>query len=162
MRFPLSTATRRRLETQGFIGLDDASLSAVEPWLRLSPALCTLFIALGTAIASPVMLTGIMVIAMLGTILPVHPFDLIYNYGLRFVTRTPSLPHNGAPRRFACGMAAVWLAATAFAFASGAAQLGYVLGGILAIVGFIVSSTHFCIPSTIYRLLFHPNVRHKT
>jgi hypothetical protein len=34
----VSPVIRRRLETQGFVGLDDAALAEVESWLRLSPA----------------------------------------------------------------------------------------------------------------------------
>ena len=93
-------------------------------------------------------------IAALGGILPVHPFDLIYNYGLRHLTGTQPLPRNGAPTRFSCGVAGVWLVATALAFEFGVAWLGYLLGGVLTSIGVIVSVTHFCIPSLIYQLLF--------
>ena len=48
---PPTFGTRRRLETQGFVGLSDAELAEAERWLRLTPALCTVFIALGTALA---------------------------------------------------------------------------------------------------------------
>ena len=36
----LSTTARRRLEMQGFVGYDDATLAEVNLWLRLAPALC--------------------------------------------------------------------------------------------------------------------------
>jgi hypothetical protein len=44
---------RRRLEAQGFCGLDDATLEEVGPWLRWSPALCTLFMTAGVGLDSP-------------------------------------------------------------------------------------------------------------
>jgi hypothetical protein len=150
----VSPIIRKRLETQGFRGLDDATLSEVEPWLRFSPALCTTLIGLSTVLASKTILWAMVPIAALGAIFRRHPFDLIYNYGLRYLTRTRSLPPNGAPRRFACGMAAVWLVVTAWAFQSGAMMAGYVLGGMLTTVGAITSVSHFCIPSTIYGFLF--------
>ena len=37
----LSSTTRRRLAMQGFIGLDDAALAEIGPWLRLTPAICS-------------------------------------------------------------------------------------------------------------------------
>jgi predicted ester cyclase len=93
-------------------------------------------------------------IAALGGIFPRHPFDLIYNYRIRYLTGTQPLPRNRAPSRFACGMAAVGLVGTALAFGRGVAWLGYLLGGMLTVVAAIVSITHFCIPSTIYQFLF--------
>ena len=90
----------------------------------------------------------------LGALMPFHPFDLLYNYGARYITGTRSLPHHGPQRRFACGIAFVWLIATGWAFHSGAATLGYVLGVPLILVAALVSITHFCIPSLIYNTLF--------
>ena len=150
----ISPTTRKRLEMQGFVCTEDPAFARVAPWLRLTPALCTATMALGTALASPVILGVLMLIAEAGAIFTVHPFDLIYNHGLRRLTGTQPLPQNGAPRRFACGVAAVWLAATAFAFGSGSTTLGYVLGSVLTAVAAVVSVSHFCLPSLIYTRLF--------
>lgn len=150
----ISAVTRSRLETQGYVCTDDLQFEKVAPWVRFTPAICTVLMGSGTALASTPLLWALAPIAALGAIFPVHPFDLIYNYGVRYLTGTGPLPKNGAPRRFACGLAAVWLAATALAFGSGAMLAGYILGGILTAVAFIVSVSHFCIPSLIYGLLF--------
>jgi hypothetical protein len=149
-----SPIVRRRLEVQGFVGLDDETLAQVAPWLRLSPALCSVLMGLGTALASPSLLWVTMGFALLGAVLPFHPFDLLYNYGIRRWTGTPRLPPNGVPRRFACGMAAAWLAGTALAFQAGANAVGYVLGAVLTAVGVLVSATDICVPSLTYRALF--------
>ncbi len=150
----ISATTRRRLEIQGFVGLDDDLLSEVSPWLRFSPALCTLLMGLGTVLASSLILWAVVPIATLGAVFRVHPFDLFYNYGIRHLTGTRPLPPNGAPRRFACVVAALWLAATAWAFQAGALIVGYILGSVLTLVALIVSTTDFCIPSLIYRTMF--------
>ena len=150
----IAPATRRRLEIQGFVGIDDATLAEVAPWLRFSPAVCTVWMATGTVLASPVLLWTLAAIALLGAILPFHPFDLAYDLGIRHLARTRRLPRNGPPRRFACALAAVWLAATGWAFNSGATVTGYVLGGLLTAVAALVSTTDICIPSLVYRALF--------
>jgi hypothetical protein len=49
---------------------------------------------------------------------------------------------------------AVWLIVTGWAFQSGAIVTGYVLGGMLTLVGLLVSTTDICIPSLIYRTMF--------
>ena len=47
-------ATRRRcrIEMQGFTGLDDRTIQQIDPWIRLAPALCMVWTAVGTAIAA--------------------------------------------------------------------------------------------------------------
>jgi hypothetical protein len=160
MRMVIETV-RRRLAAQGYCDLDEAALREIGPWLRWSPALCTSAMAVGTALASPVILLGLALFAALGAVLNRHPFDYIYNGLIRRVTKTRPLPPHAAQRRFACGMAAVWLIGTALAFHSGARQLGYLLGGTLTAVALTVSATHFCIPSLIYNSLFTRTTKRK-
>lgn len=149
----VSAVIRSRLEAQGFCGLDDATLEEIGPWLRWSPALCTLLMAAGVLLKSPMVIWGLAAVALVGALLPFHPFDLLYNYGARYLTGTRVLPH-GPQRRFACGVATVWLLATGWAFHAGAVIPGYALGVPLILVAALVSTTHFCIPSLIYNTLF--------
>ena len=151
---PESSEVRTRLEAQGFCGLDDAALRELAPWLRWSPAICTLVMAVGIATKSPTVLWALAGIAFLGALLPFHPFDLLYNYGVRYLTGTRPLPHQGPQRRFACGVATIWLVATGWAFHVGSVMLGFILGIPLLLVAALVSITHFCIPSFIYNTLF--------
>ena len=150
----LTAATRRRLDIQGFERVDDAALAPVAPWLRLAFGLCAVMAGVGTAIASPLTLLLLVPIAALAALLPVHPFDLVYNYGIRFITGTSPLPRRGAPSRFACGLGAAWLVATAWVFNAGHPRLGYLLGGLLTGVALLVSTTDVCIPSLVYRSIF--------
>ena len=150
----LSPTTRRRLEIQGFVDVEERTLAETASWLRLALALCTVMAAAGTALGSPMVLWSLVPIAALAAAFPVHPFDLLYNHGLRRLTGTGPLPRRGAPSRFACGLGAVWLMVTAWAFQSGAMVAGYALGGMLTFVGLLVSTTDICIPSLIYRTLF--------
>jgi len=152
--YSLSATTRRRLEIQGFVGLDDQTLATAGPWLRLAFALCTVLAAIGTLFASPLILWALVPIAALAAIFPVHPFDLLYNHGVRHLTGTGPLPKRGAPTRFACGLGAVWLLAAGWAFHSGHWMIGYGLGGALVVVGLLVSTTDICIPSLLYRSIF--------
>jgi hypothetical protein len=151
---PAPAVVRRRIEAQGFRDLDDAALAEIGPWLRWSPALCAVFMAIGTILSSPPVLWALAAVALLGAVSPAHPFDLFYNRVVRHLTGTRPLPHHGPQRRFACGLAAAWLAGTGLAFHQGAAPLGYVLGGTLTVVAAIVGTTQFCIPSLVYNTLF--------
>lgn len=148
---PMSAMRRRLLDIQGFDEVDDVTLARTEQWLRLAPALCGVIAAVGTALASAPILWGLAAIAALGAVLPFHPFDLIYNAGIRRVTGAPALPQNRAPRRFACGLGAIWLAATGVLFVMDLTVAGYVLGGTLVAMATLVATTHVCIPSMIFR-----------
>lgn len=149
-----NSTVRNRLEAQGFCGLDDATLDELAPWLRWSPVLCTLIMITGVAMQSPIVLWALASAAFLGALLPFHPFDLLYNYGARHLTGTRPLPHQGPQRRFACGIATLWLIGTGWAFHGGANMLGYALGVPLILVAALVSTTHICIPSMIYNAIF--------
>jgi hypothetical protein len=156
MAYPLTARRLRRLDIQGFDSVAEEQLAEVAPWLRLAYALCALLAGIGTAAASPMFLVGLSIIALLGAVLPVHPFDLIYNLGIRRLTVTGPLPKRGAPVRFACGMGAIWMLGTAWAFSAGHATLGYVLGFALSGVALLVGITDICVPSMMYRAIFGP------
>ncbi len=153
----MSAATqtiRERIEAQGFCDLSDESYAQFNYPLRLSPAICMIWAAVGTALASPGILWALVPFAALGAILPGHPFDVLYNHGLRHLFGMPHLPRYGARRRFACAMATAMLVAAAWAFQAGMPVLGAILGWSLVAAAFVNVSTGFCIPSFIVRLLF--------
>jgi hypothetical protein len=146
----MTPVTAQRLSVQGF-NVDEDWLAEVAPWLRMTPALCATVTAVGTVLASPAIFFALATTAFLGTVLPFHPFDLIYNFGLRFVVGTRPLPPNRAPRRFACGIATVWLVATGLLFLNGAMAVAYALGVMFVLVAGLVATTDICIPSIIYQ-----------
>jgi hypothetical protein len=149
----LTPRTSRLLEIQGF-DIVDEQLARAAPWLRLSFGLCALLGGLGTVLASPAILLLLAPLAAQAAASPVHPFDLIYNYGIRRLTATDPLPRRGVPSRFGCGIGAVFLLITAWAFSAGHVVAGYALGGTLTIVALLVSTTDICIPSMVYRSIF--------
>jgi hypothetical protein len=154
MKRTLTPRTRRLLDIQGFDGIDVQELAPVAPWLRLAFGLCGVFGGIGTLLASPGILLVLSLIAAVAAASPVHPFDLIYNHGIRHITGTGPLPRRGAPTRFGCGMGAVLVLVTAWAFSAGHPVVGYALGGGLTFVVLLVSTTDICIPSLIYRSIF--------
>ena len=154
MKDQLSATTRHRLNIQGFDSIPDDTLAPVASWLRLAFAFCAALAAIGTITASTAVLGTLVVIAALAALFPVHPFDLIYNHGIRHITGTEALPKRGAPTRFACGVGVFWLLAVIWAFGAGQQLAGYVLGGLLTLVALLVSTTDICIPSMIYQAIF--------
>jgi hypothetical protein len=142
------------LDIQGFDTVNVRELAPVARWLRLAFGLCALLAGVGTVLASPPVLLALAPLAALAAASPVHPFDLIYNSGIRHLTGTGPLPRRGAPSRFGCGVGAVMLLVTAWAFSGGHAAVGYALGGVLTLVALLVSTTDVCIPSMVYRSIF--------
>ncbi len=146
--------SRRQLEMQGFLGLTDSEIVIFEPWLKLAPALCMLWAHAASAMQSPAAFVTLALIAAAGAVMPQHPFDLPYNLKLRHLFGTPRLPRYGTPRRFACAVASVWLAAAGAAFAMGLPSVGVGLGIAFVFASAVPTFTGFCIPSWIFGKLF--------
>jgi hypothetical protein len=142
---------RQRLEMQGFHGLDDQAISELGPWLRLTPAICALLVAVATVLGSVPLLIALGATALFGAVFPRHPFDILYNYGARYIAGTRALPPNQAPRRFACAFATLWLALTTWAFAAGAILAGRILGAMFVGVALVPVLTDFCVPSFLFQ-----------
>jgi hypothetical protein len=145
--------TRKYLQIQGHY-LDDEALAEIGPWMRWPYVLCSTMVIVGVVLASPWVIWTLAAIAAGTVFLPSHPFNYIYNYGVRHLTGTRPLPPSTAQGKFACGVGAAWLVGIGIAFFVGATTVGYVLGGVLAAVATLVASTHVCIPSMIYNALF--------
>jgi len=145
---------RRNIEAQGFCGLDDETCAKINYPLRLSPAICMVWAGVGTALASPRILLALVPFAALGAILPGHPFDVLYNLGLRHLLGTPALPRYGVRRRFACALATIMILAAAWSFEAGMPLVGHVVGWSLVAAAFANVSLGFCVPSFIVRIFF--------
>lgn len=149
----VSGAVRENIRAQGFCGLADETYAQINYPLRLAPAICMLWAAVGTALSSPTILWALAPFAALGAIFTSHPFDVLYNHGLRHYLGTPPLPRYGFRRRFACALATLMLIVAAGGFQYGMPLVGSVLGWSLVAAAFVNVSTGFCIPSFIVKLV---------
>ena len=149
----LAPRTARWLEIQGFNCSRRPDADDLVPWLRFSPGLTTGVVVLGTVMASPLVLGALSLVTGTCAVTPRHPFDLVYDRAVRPVTGTLAIPRTPVPRRFACGIATVWLVTTAVSFWVGAVLLGNALGAVLVLLGALVATSHRCVGSLVYRLL---------
>ena len=145
---------RENIQAQGFCGLDDKTYAQINYPLRLSPAICMLWTTVGTALASPMILWALAPFAALGAILPGHPFDVFYNYGLRHLMGTPVLPRYRARRRLACAFATTLIVIAAWGFQAGMPRAGQIAGWALVAGTFVNVSTGVCGPALIVRIFF--------
>jgi len=150
----LARWSRGCLTMQGYGDLDDRERRSLWLGLRFSMALCFAGIALGTILASPVLLLAMAATAGVGGFVTAkHPFDYVYDVVLRPMLGGPSVPPSPAPRRFACRLATPWVAAIAVAFWAGAPTVAWVLAAPLLAVAATVTITNWCLPSLIYGML---------
>jgi hypothetical protein len=117
--------------------------------LRFPTALCLALVIASLAQQSAVLILAMVPIGAVAGWTSRHPFDLLWNHGLRHLTDAPELPLNPTPRRHAFKLATFWLLAVGLLFAFGEATAALVLGGILVGVCGLVTATNFCIPSTL-------------
>ena len=139
--------THSNLSTQGY-SLSEDDARALRVGLRFPTALCLALVVIGLALESALMIALLVSIGAVAGWTRRHPFDLIWNHGLRHLARAPELPPNPTRRRHAFKLATFWLAGVAALFAVGAATAALVLGGVLVAVCALVTVTNFCIPST--------------
>ena len=145
----ISETTKQRLVAQGFY-LNDDEVIAFNYWLRIAPATCMLWVSAGLALGSTLMIAALIPVGLLCFALARHPFDAIYNFGLRFLTGGEKLPIYGAPRRFVCLMAAMMLAAIALSFGFGYTAVGYAIGISMVAMLLLNVITGNCGPCVIY------------
>jgi hypothetical protein len=149
---PLTLGTDcENIQAQGFCGFSGETCAQINYPLRLAPAICMVWAAVGTALALPMILWALVPFAALGAILPGHPFDVLYDHWLCRPFSTPVLPGYGVRRRFACTLATIMIVAAAWGFQAGMPTLGYIVGWSLVGAAFVNVSTGFCIPSFIAR-----------
>ena len=107
----ISTTARERIQAQGFCGLSDATYAQINYPLRLAPGIMMVWVAVGTVLASAHILWALVPFTALGAILTGHPFDVLYNQGLRYLMGTQELPRYGLRRRFAFAVATTMIVA---------------------------------------------------
>ncbi len=155
----ISSRRLHGIRTQGYCNYSDVNLSELAFGNRFAYYTCSLFLLIGVITANIEILSTMMVVSILGILLPNHPFDYIYNIFLSKPMNKPKLPRRSRQLKFACVVATLWLAATIYLFYSGLTMAGYVCGGLLFSVAFLVSTTDICIPSLIYNSLFKYEVK---
>jgi hypothetical protein len=136
------------LEVQGYCLTREAS-RALRWGLRFPTALCLALAITGLALQSAVLILALVPIGFVAGWTSRHPFDLIWNHGLRHLSGAPELPPNPRPRRHAFKLATVWLLAVGLLFAFGQTTAGLVLGAVLVASCGLVTTTNFCVPSTL-------------
>jgi hypothetical protein len=142
------TWTHSNLATQGY-RISGEEARELRYGLRFPTALCLTLVVIALALQSALMIALLVPIGVFAGWTSRHPFDLLWNHGLRHVSGRPQLPPNPTPRRHAFKLATVWLAAVAAPLAAGAPTAALVVGGVLVAVCALVTVTNFCIPSSL-------------
>ena len=143
MRATATASMRANLTPQGYC-LGDAGRRRLAVGLRFSTGLCLVVVAL--ALQSPIMVFALSGIGVVASFAARHPFDYLWNHGVRHLVGAPVLPANPRRRRDAFKVATVWLALVGALFAAGAATAGLGLGGMLVAACALVTTTNLCLP----------------
>jgi hypothetical protein len=139
---------RANLTTQGYRP-SDAGRRGLWLGLRFPTALCLALVVTGLALDSTLMIALLVPVGAVAGWSARHPFDHLWNHGVRHLLGAAELPPNPTRRRHAFKLATVWLAGVAALLAAGATVAALALGGVLVAVCSLVTVTNFCIPSTL-------------
>ena len=83
-----------------------------------------------------------------------HPLDWLYNYGVRFLTRTAALPKSGQRRKVVFAMAGVLIALLGGWFYMGYNMAGYIQGAIMTLLGGLLVVFNLCVASELLAKIF--------
>jgi hypothetical protein len=139
---------RENLSTQGY-SLSGPARRRLWLGLRFPTGLCLGLVITALALESVAMLVVLSGIGLIAGFTSRHPFDLLWNHGLRHLTGAPELPPNPPRRRHAFKLATAWLLCVAALFAAGYDLAALALGVVLVGVCGLVTATNFCVPSTL-------------
>jgi uncharacterized protein DUF4395 len=137
---------RANLTTQGYCSSDGERR---DMWLalRFSTGLCLAFVVTALAVESSVMLFVLSGVGAVAGFSARHPFDYLWNHGVRHLVGAPALPPNPVRRRHAFKVATAWLLIVAALLSAGATTIALVLGGLLVAACATVTATNLCLPS---------------
>lgn len=143
---------RENLTTQGYC-LSDAERRELAVGLRFSTGLCLTLVVTALALASPAMVFALSAIGAIAGLTARHPFDHLWNHGVRHVLGGPPLPPNPPRRRDAFKVGTAWLLVVGALLAAGATTVALVLGGLLLAACATVTATNLCLPSETFAWL---------
>ncbi len=147
----LSNRTCNNLDEQGYVFLSQEEKSKLDIALRITPVLCIVVVIFGIYLQDWRIFAALTVFGILGAATTKwQPFDVLYNFGLRYIFKSPKLPPSPIQKRFACGVGAVFLVGATTMFYLGAFTLGYVFGALYIGAAGLMALTHFCIASWFY------------
>jgi hypothetical protein len=147
----MSAWTERNLAVQGY-RLSAGESRALRWGLRFPTALCFALVATGLALHSAVLILAVVPIGAVAGWTRRHPFDLIWNHGLRYMSGAPELPPNPMHRRHGFKVGTVWLLAVGLLLAVGQTTAALILGVMLLGACGLLTATNFCLPSTLLSL----------
>jgi hypothetical protein len=150
----ISTWRIANIRAQGYDHYSDQEISALSFGNRFAYIVCTILLLTGLITRNIPLLSAVLVIAFSGVVLPYHPFDYVYNYAIKRVLDKPLLPRRSNQLKFACLMATAFILLTLYFLLTGRVSYGYLSGCMLVSVALLVSTTDYCIPSTIYNRIF--------
>jgi hypothetical protein len=141
---------RGNLTTQGYC-LSDDERHRLSLALRFSTGTCLLLVITALVLESPAMVFALSAVGLIAGVGRRHPFDLVWNHGIRHLTDGAlALPPNPTRRRHAFKIATAWLLAVGVLLAAGATTVALVVGGLLVVACSTVTTTNFCIPSELF------------
>lgn len=146
------------LDLQGYSRLSDEEKRQIDLAQRFKPAVCALLTLVALFVHSVPFTVFLALLGYWGAFLPNHPVDLLYRMALQPMFHTPDLGLDPMPRRFACGMAATLLLAGAIAWQAGAAAIGSIFVGLVALALLTLVFAGFCVGSFFYWLLVRRQV----
>lgn len=130
--------TRNQLVAKWFVCRITSGRKSAQYGLRFSYPLYISIVAIGILLVNPYILSATALIAFFGIVLPMHPFDYIYNHGVAKLIGKAQIPGRGSELQINCFVALLFNLCVIASISYGV-QLNY---GVMALI-YIMSSIFF-------------------
>lgn len=137
---------RANLTTQGYC-LSDQDSRALWLGLRFAGAACMTLVIIALALTSPAMIFALAGLGLVASVGPRHPFDYVWNHGVRRIAGGPPVPPTARGRRFGFRVATAWLVTVGALLATGATTAGVAAGILLLAACAPFTLLNLCLPS---------------
>lgn len=131
---------KNRLMARWFVCRVTSGRRSAQYGIRFSYPLNISIVVIGILSTNPYILSIAAVIAFFGVILPMHPFDYAYNYGVARIIGTPQIPGRGSELQMSSSMALLFSLSVIVSIIYGI-QLNYVVMALL----YVLISTFFIV-----------------
>ncbi|TAM79102.1 MAG: DUF4395 domain-containing protein [Acidobacteria bacterium] len=150
----MSSTIDRFMAQQGFRGDEPSRRRSHFLALQLQPSVLGLLVVVGIIFQSASLFFVLAAVLVWNVVMPrLNPFERLYDWVIGGPASMPQLEPAPAPRRFAQGMAATFMAITGLSLALGWMIVAYVFEAFLLVALIALVAGRFCMGSYIFHTL---------
>ncbi|MGA2263169.1 MAG: DUF4395 family protein [Acidobacteriota bacterium] len=150
----MNSSAKWLLMMQGYSEADICDCKNINVLARWTPSACALFGTIGLLLKSPIYMTALGLLTLIGATSSRSFYDYLYVFLVKPVLYLGEMPFHGNPRRFGCGIGACLFLLTGIGLFTGNTALTYIPSLTIIGLALVAATTQWCFASALYALLW--------